>query len=268
MQCSDLSSCFQAIYNILFVILIALAFLYFLYGAFLYLLSGAGIYNKQEGKNKMQNAIYSILVALIIPVILNTINPDIFQVQLKIPQVKVQLPAYSYKFEAGYLPGTDQPLTGPIKGKAKCDLNAIPNTSACHLDNLVQNSLVSSIFTSQNMKMFALICLNESGGDPAIESNVDRCRDGKPFSIGLFQINMTVTDFRLDDGTICKHNQIFDGTNFNCTVKNEELYEKCKNGLKNDRFNIMQAVIKYQERRYSFKPWSAYTLIQQQCQNI
>ena len=94
MQCTDLSSCFQAIYNIFFVILIALAFLYFLYGAFLYLLSGAGIYNKENGKNKMQNAIYSILIALIIPVILNTINPDIFQVQLKIPKVTVQMPFY------------------------------------------------------------------------------------------------------------------------------------------------------------------------------
>jgi hypothetical protein len=150
MQCSDLSSCFQAIYNILFVILIALAFLYFLYGAFLYLLSGAGIYNKQEGKNKMQNAIYSILIALIIPVILNTINPDIFQVQLKIPQVKVQMPFYYVDLRAvaqsekdlndddpsvknsGRLqaPNTSVPLKGPkykclVDGKRTCDVNVV-----------------------------------------------------------------------------------------------------------------------------------------------
>jgi hypothetical protein len=91
-ECKDLSSCFQALYNFFFALLIALAFLNFLYGAFLYLLSGAKIYSQDEGKKKMKNSIIAIIVALTIPIVLNMINPEIFNVVLKIPEVKVQMP--------------------------------------------------------------------------------------------------------------------------------------------------------------------------------
>jgi lipoprotein-anchoring transpeptidase ErfK/SrfK len=91
-NCNDLSSCIQATYNFLFAILLALSFLWFLYGAFQYLLSGAKIYSKDEGKNKMKNAIISLVIVLVIPVILNMINPDIFNAQIQIPKVTVIMP--------------------------------------------------------------------------------------------------------------------------------------------------------------------------------
>jgi hypothetical protein len=58
-----------------------------------------------------------------------------------------------------------------------------------------------SIYTDDVVNNFSLICNNESGGDKNKESNVDKCRDGKPFSIGLFQINMVATIFTLPDKT-------------------------------------------------------------------
>jgi len=93
-QCSDISSCFQAIYNFLFSIFIALAFLYFLYGAFKYLLSAGGVYPKEEGKKKMVNSIIAVIVALGIPIFLNMINPEIFQVRLQVPKLDIIPPVY------------------------------------------------------------------------------------------------------------------------------------------------------------------------------
>jgi hypothetical protein len=91
-NCNDLSSCIQATYNFLFAIFLALSFLWFLYGAFQYLLSGAKIYSKDEGKNKMKNAIISLVIVLVIPIILNMINPGIFNAELYIPKIDVRMP--------------------------------------------------------------------------------------------------------------------------------------------------------------------------------
>jgi len=88
-NCTNLSSCFQTIYNFLFAILIAWAFIYFLYGAFQYLLSAGGVYSKEEGKNKMKNSVIAVIISLSIPIILNMINPEIFKVQLRVPIVTV-----------------------------------------------------------------------------------------------------------------------------------------------------------------------------------
>jgi hypothetical protein len=85
--CKDLPSCFQALYNLLFALLIALAFLYFLYGAFLYLLSAGGVYSQEEAKKRMINSIIALLIALGMPMILYMINPEMFKVTLQVPEV-------------------------------------------------------------------------------------------------------------------------------------------------------------------------------------
>ncbi|GIW65118.1 MAG: hypothetical protein KatS3mg093_097 [Candidatus Parcubacteria bacterium] len=93
---TDIVSTFQNLYNILFAILLALAFLSFVYGAFQYLLSGASIFNQQEGKNRMKNSLIALIVVLIIPPILNLINPKIFQgVKMPIPKLTFNMPSFS-----------------------------------------------------------------------------------------------------------------------------------------------------------------------------
>jgi hypothetical protein len=118
-NCTNLASCFQALYNFLFAIFIALAFLNFLYGAFLYLLSGGGIFKKDEGKGRMINSIIAVIVALIIPIFLNMINPGIFQVVLQIPEVKVTTPKIEYLgVSSGNLPpppGANATISGSIQ---------------------------------------------------------------------------------------------------------------------------------------------------------
>jgi hypothetical protein len=259
-KCKGIVSCFQSIYNFLFAILIALAFLNFLYGAFLYLLSGAGIYKKEEGKNRMINSIVAVVIVLIIPIFLGMINPRIFNVKLKIPQIEVlEPPRYEYSYEPGKLPGTDIPVSpGQIKGNPNC---SIPSSGYCSPSMLW--ALNMSNFSSDIINIFSIICQNESGGDPGKESYTDKCKDGNSFSIGLFQINMTTSWFNALDGTQCRPDLIFEGKDYSCRVKNPNLYEKCKNALKDPRINIDVAKRKYQSQ--GFGAWGVWPLIKQQC---
>jgi len=86
--CSDLASCFQAVYNLGLVILFSLAFLNMVYGAVEYLFSAGSITSKESGKNRITNSIGAIIIVLVLPQILNIINPKIFQVKLKIPYLE------------------------------------------------------------------------------------------------------------------------------------------------------------------------------------
>jgi len=111
--CTDIVSCFQTIYNLLFALLLFLSFLWFLYGAIEYLLSAGSITSKEEGKKRMINSIVAVLIAFLIPVILNMINPKIFNFQLQIPVVKVK--QMETKNIPEYGKATDTDSTGEIK---------------------------------------------------------------------------------------------------------------------------------------------------------
>jgi hypothetical protein len=92
----DIIATFQNLYNLLFAILLALVFLSFIYGAFQYLLSGANIFNQQEGKSRMKNSLIALIVVLIIPVLLNLINPKIFKgAQMTVPKFTVKVPTFA-----------------------------------------------------------------------------------------------------------------------------------------------------------------------------
>ena len=115
-KCTDLVSCFQTLYNFFFMLLLALAFLIFVYGAFQYLLSGGGIFKKEEGKKKMINSIVAIIVVLLIPPILQFINPQIFKgIEMEIPKITAKLP--EYEGEAEEPPPSVEQIPVPIKDK-------------------------------------------------------------------------------------------------------------------------------------------------------
>ena len=104
--CSDLASCFQAIYNLGIVVLFSLAFLNMVYGAVEYLFSAGSITSKESGKNRIMNSIGAIIIVLVLPQILHIINPRIFEVKLKIPYVEKASPPVFTVFggNAGLLP--------------------------------------------------------------------------------------------------------------------------------------------------------------------
>ena len=96
--CSDIGSCFQMIYNLLLTLLVVLAFMYGVYGALEYLFSAASVTKQESGKNKIINAIGAILVAFILPSVLNIINPNIFRVKWVFPRIERARPL-SIEFE-------------------------------------------------------------------------------------------------------------------------------------------------------------------------
>ena len=93
----------------------------------------------------------------------------------------------------------------------------------------------------------------ESGLNPQKESDSDRMADGRTFSVGLFQINLTVSDIA---GLKCP--DAFVGKNYDAKVKNEALYRSCVNAAKDTKTNIERARAKY-ESKTGWNHWSVFT---------
>lgn len=91
----------------------------------------------------------------------------------------------------------------------------------------------------------------ESGLDPKKHSEVDIMRDGRAFSVGLAQINLTVTGV---DGLDCP--KAFIGTNKNAKVVDEELYSKCVSRAENPSVSLAIAKKKYENRSETFGAWA------------
>ncbi len=122
-DCSDILSCFQSIYNLLVILLIAFSFLLFVFGAFQYILSAANIFSTGEAKNRMKNSLTALIIGLVFSSLMYYINPNIFKVDLLIPKVKVELKflpennltddqidqVSTYKYKGSPLPSVQEP---------------------------------------------------------------------------------------------------------------------------------------------------------------
>jgi len=83
------------------------------------------------------------------------------------------------------------------------------------------------------------ICGIESAGNEKAESGSDRCKNDpakRPFSIGLFQINLTTHPI---GGLNCP--EAFEGLNYDCKIVNESLYAQCVEKAKDPSVNIKKA---------------------------
>ncbi len=99
----------------------------------------------------------------------------------------------------------------------------------CSVENL------TPIFGSEAITMSKL-CKHESACSPTSESGTDICLDDNVFSVGLFQINLTVNKV---GGLSCPN--AFSGKNSTCRVKDQELYNKCKVAAMNPDLNLAAA---------------------------
>lgn len=93
----------------------------------------------------------------------------------------------------------------------------------------------------------------ESGLDPSKPSETDYTVDGKPFSFGLAQINLTVHKLA---GTDCS--KAFDGRDHHARIKDESLYEKCVKLAINPDVNIETAKGIYERSGKNFGAWGAW----------
>jgi hypothetical protein len=117
-------------------------------------------------------------------------------------------------------------------GTGKCDTL---QTGPCSVSNL------QSSFGSQAAQASS-ICNAESQGNTSAPSNTDKCTDGNPFSIGLFQINLTVHTI---GGLNCP--SAFSGKNYKCTVTNQSLYDQCVSTAQDKNKNTQEAVNTYNQ---------------------
>ena len=100
------------------------------------------------------------------------------------------------------------------------------------------------------------ICKAESDGISNRESTLDILpRSGnRPFSIGLFQINITANTFTCDGITLnCP--SAFTGRNRDAIIVNEPLYNQCRQAPKNAFCNIQKAKALYDDRGGRWTDW-------------
>jgi hypothetical protein len=108
-------------------------------------------------------------------------------------------------------------------------------TGACSVDNL------KSYFGS-NAEKASAICNRESGGVETKASTVDICKPSGPaVSWGLFQFNLTANNM---GGYSCPNSvgPMYTGSNHNCSVKDQSLFDKCVAAAKTADTNIKAAV--------------------------
>jgi hypothetical protein len=91
----------------------------------------------------------------------------------------------------------------------------------------------------------------ESGLNPSKHSETDLMNDGRPFSVGLAQLNLSVHKIGGIDCT-----KAFKGKNYKAVVVDEALYAKCVS-LASDPDITLEKVRELHSRR-GFGDWSAY----------
>lgn len=111
------------------------------------------------------------------------------------------------------------------------------------------------------------VCLAESGGRAAISDrgSTDRIADGRAFSVGLFQINMTVGGrplsgeaCGLSSGQTLDCSKAFSGRNTSATVVDEDLYTQCRTALERSACNMQVARQLWQGAGQRFRTdWTA-----------
>jgi Type IV secretion system pilin len=188
--------------------------------------------SKEAGKDRITNALFGLLIALGSFALLNTINPDLLKTDVKIETTKISA-ARQVQFYSGG--GSCTPITSPT-------------TNPCTPANLTS-------FGTQATNASA-ICNGESNGIPNAASGVDVCKNGEPFSFGLFQINI-IAHANSIPGGVCSGIFQTSGTGtqgtclernngvcvkYDCRVTNSSKYESCKAYITNPTNNIAYAV--------------------------
>ena len=193
-------------------------------GGFWYMTSAGNTSRVTEAKNIIANALWGLVVVLITWLILYVINPDLVRIDLSnLEALFIEGKVY---YDSPHIGGGGG-YGGAKPGNGTC--SPVPS-GPCSIDNLKSTCL------APNAEVFSKICNVESGGDPNSYSQSDKCRDGNSFSIGLFQINLTVHSI---GGLNCP--KAFSAKNYACTVINPSLYEQCVKAAQNPNINIQKS---------------------------
>ncbi len=114
-------------------------------------------------------------------------------------------------------------------------------------------SQIKEAFPEGDRVTAAAIAYAESHHNPVKASESDLMPDGRPFSVGLFQINLTWHELA---GTDCS--KAFKGKNYKAVVVDEILYAKCVQLAQDPKVNIQTASSIYQRSGSSFGQWTTF----------
>lgn len=222
----DFVTYLKQIINFGYAIIGILALFMLVIGAYQYLMA-AGSGNAASAKETISSALLGLILGLCSWVILNKINPDLVNMRA-ITQISGGGGASSGNQNTGAgAGGGNGPGTGNGTGSGKCEP---VDSGPCS-----QAALGNSCFGSSTSQASS-ICNAESGGGAQQLSKTDITADGRPFSVGLFQINLTVHDI---GGLNCP--KAFSGKNYSATVVNESLYQQCVQAAQDPNTNIQKA---------------------------
>jgi hypothetical protein len=221
-QTSSFPDYLKQLVNFGFAAIGIMAMFMLMIGAYQYLMAAGNIAKEESAKTTISSAFSGLVLGLVAFLLLKTINPD--------------LVAFKLSNLTGGLTGqnTSQSGTGTTNnsgGKGTGSGNCEPVQSGpCSEASLASTCLGSSAYQASS------ICNKESGGGAGSMSGSDKCQTGESFSVGLFQINLTVHNI---GGLDCP--SAFSAKNYACTVSNQALYNQCVQAAQDPTTNIAKA---------------------------
>lgn len=117
-------------------------------------------------------------------------------------------------------------------------------------------STVGRVFPSPLVGSAQCIIREESSCGGRMVSVTDVMRDGRAFSFGPMQINLTVHVLQGCGGETLNCKAAFSGKNYTARVINEDLYQKCAVAAQNINCNLVNGFRIYREAGNRWTPWS------------
>ena len=208
------------------------------------------IFGHTEAKDGIMKAVLGLIIALGSYALLNTIDSSLLGgggLNVQSFDIKIK-PLYNRGFDHPKQSNGESVRCAPITDK----------NSPCSVEKL------TPIFGSENAVAMSKICNMESSGTNA-QSGTDVCKPSeKPFSFGLFQVNLAANGklagadcVGLFDKSVSADDVIeprYDN-GYNCKVLpgKDSMYNTCKNRLLNPDTNL--AIAKSLFLKYGKQPW-------------
>ena len=200
-------------------------------GGVMYMTSAGNTSAAGSAKKIIWDALLGIVAALGAYLIFYVINPDLTKINIAFTKAEVTETL-----------GVGDAGTSGIGSGGGINCNA-PTSGPCTVANL------SGTCFGSNALAAAKVCGYESGGSFDSASKSDKGAEGKIFSFGLFQINLTQHSL---GGLDCQ--AAFSGKNFASRVINPSLYEQCKTAAFTPATNINYAC-KISSNGKNWNPW-------------
>ncbi|MES2225179.1 MAG: pilin [Patescibacteria group bacterium] len=264
----------QNVINVAIGVGIIICVLWLAWAGALFMMSGANPGLREQGKTRIANGVIGLLVILSAWLVVDFVMKTLYDPNTAfsgknfgpwnsilaskgndfciVAHDPVSLAYGTVDILKGVTAGTATGPGGFLNGSGSC---VIPTSGPCSVANL------TPYFGSQQLATQASqVCFGESAGIINPKTTTDYMYNDpqkRPFSVGLFAINLTQNDL---PGLPCS-SKAFNGKNYTATVKDETLYAKCVAAAKTESINIQKAVSLYNSRIGKpggpWKPWSA-----------